>query len=182
MGETQINVEAKLGITGFPRKMFSVKGIWAGSLRLCGGIGTLALFLLMVVTTIDVFSRYVFNYPVPGVFEVDAYLLWTVIFGLPLVLVQRDKRHISVTLLTERFPPGLRKVLEIVSAITLSGLLALLSWRAGVAVYMDWLEHSLIEGVVVMPMWWTRLLIFIGFALFLIQSCIDLGRAIRRKP
>ena len=53
------------------------------------------LFGLMVLTTVDVIGRYIFNWPLRGAFEITELLLLTLIFaGLP--LVSRADEHVTL--------------------------------------------------------------------------------------
>lgn len=183
MGRALKNIASGLGIVfGSAKKFCAERGIWAGLLWLSAGIGILFLFLMMLVTTVDVLARYVLNYPIRGVFEIDSNIFWPAVFALSLGLVQMQKRHVLTQDLVKHFRPAVRRILEIFCLTMFGGLVALLTWKAWVATYMDWTEHNLIEGVVTIPMYWTRFLIFFSFALLLVQVCVDLVEAIRRKP
>lgn len=65
--------------------------------KLLGTLTAALLFVLMMVTVIDVGGRYFFGKPVPGSAEIGAILLALIVFGaFPLVSLHR--RHITVDL------------------------------------------------------------------------------------
>ena len=63
--------------------------------RALGLIAGAVLFVMMMLTTVDVFGRYVLNKPVAGAFEVTEMMLAALIYcGLPLVSQRRE--HIVI--------------------------------------------------------------------------------------
>ncbi len=63
--------------------------------RLLGPIVALSLFLMMALTFVGVFARYLFNHPIAGDAEIQAFLLgFTVFAAIP--IVTRHQRHISI--------------------------------------------------------------------------------------
>jgi TRAP-type C4-dicarboxylate transport system permease small subunit len=101
-----------------------------GLLEICGAV---ILMFLMLLTSVDVVGRYVFNVPARGAFELTELTLAILIFaGLP--LVSRHQEHVVVDLLEQRMPPGFRRVMDraanLVSAAALVGLAYLLAVKA----------------------------------------------------
>ncbi len=91
------------------------------------------LFVLMLLTVVDVIDRYVFNKPLGGGFELTEMMLAALIFcGLPLVSKRRE--HIVIDtfdpLMSGRVKRGLDVAADIVCAATLAGLGWLLFRRA----------------------------------------------------
>lgn len=111
------------------------------------------LFILMVLTTLDVIGRYFFSKPLPGAFELTELLMVLVIFGaLPIVTAQR--RHIVVDILDFIFPERTRRVrhfvTNVLSAATLVATLPHL-WTKVVAM-LGYGEVTGILGIPVVPM------------------------------
>ena len=91
------------------------------------------LFLMMLITAVDVVGRYVFNTPLPGGFEVTELLLAALIYcGLP--LVSRRREHIVIDTFDPYFSPRLKRALdmiaEVICALTLAGVGYLIFKRA----------------------------------------------------
>ena len=99
------------------------------------------LFLMMMITAVDVIGRYVFNKPLAGGFEITEMLLAALIYcGLPLVSQRRE--HIVIDtfdpLMSARVKRALDVVAEIVCSLTLGGIGYLIFRRAArVAEYGD---------------------------------------------
>ena len=106
-----------------------------------GATSGTVLFLMMMITAVDVVGRYVFNKPLNGGFEVTEMLLAALIYcGLPLVSQRRE--HIVIDtfdpLMSARVKRALDVVAEIVCSLTLGGIGYLIFRRAArVAEYGD---------------------------------------------
>ena len=109
--------------------------------RALGVTSAVVLFLMMMITAVDVIGRYVFNKPLAGGFEITEMLLAALIYcGLPLVSQRRE--HIVIDtfdpLMSARVKRALDVVAEIVCSITLGGIGYLIFRRAArVAEYGD---------------------------------------------
>ncbi len=99
------------------------------------------LFILMLLTAVDVIGRYVFNKPLAGGFELTEMMLAALIFcGLPLVSKRRE--HIVIdafdTFMSKRVKRGLDVIADLVCFLTLAGIGYLIFGRAArVADYGD---------------------------------------------
>lgn len=88
----------------------------------------MVLFGLMMVTTVDVISRYMFNWPLRGAFEITELLLLALIFaGLP--LASRSGEHVTLDFIDRLFAPEgrslLRRLIDLVCGVIILGL----AWR-----------------------------------------------------
>lgn len=93
-----------------------------------GVMVVLLLLAMMLVTTVDVFGRYLLSRPLPGAFEITEIMLAMVIFiALPLVCLKEE--HVAVTLITERFRPRLRNLHAAVVSILCAAILLIVAWR-----------------------------------------------------
>lgn len=94
-------------------------------------IGGMLVAILVSVTCLAVFMRYVMNQPIGWTEEISALLMiWIVMLGA--VTCEWQKRHLTIDLLVDALPRGAQKLLSIVvglvSIATLSGI-AWLAWR-----------------------------------------------------
>jgi len=108
---------------------------------LLGAISGTVLFVMMMITAIDVAGRYVFSKPLAGGFELTEMMLAALIYcGLPLVSKRRE--HIVIDtfdyLMSRGVKRGLDMAAEVLCSATLFGLAWLVFGRAGrVASYGD---------------------------------------------
>jgi TRAP-type C4-dicarboxylate transport system permease small subunit len=109
--------------------------------RALGVTSAVVLFLMMMITAVDVAGRYLFNKPIAGGFELTEILLAALIYcGLPLVSARRE--HIVIDtfdpLFSRQLKRGLDMVAEVVCAVALAGVGLLIFIRANrVAEYGD---------------------------------------------
>jgi TRAP-type C4-dicarboxylate transport system permease small subunit len=109
--------------------------------RSLGVTSAVVLFLMMIITAVDVGGRYLLNKPIPGGFELTEILLAALIYcGLPLVSARRE--HIVIDTFDPLFSQGVKRVLdmlaEVICAIALAGVGWLIFLRANrVAEYGD---------------------------------------------
>jgi TRAP-type C4-dicarboxylate transport system permease small subunit len=97
---------------------------------LLGVAASTILLAMMLLTTVDVVARYVFNRPLRGAFEVTELLLLVLIFaGLPLVSFTNEHAVMDFIdrVLGRRALRGLQAGVEVVSAL-LMVFLAWLTW------------------------------------------------------
>jgi TRAP-type C4-dicarboxylate transport system permease small subunit len=116
-------------------------------------VSALSLLIMMVITAIDVFGRWLFAKPLYGAYELVGTLL--IIAGpFAMAITQIDKRHISINLVVDLLPLGLQRVLHSISLLldffiygTITvGLLVLshIYWQRGAGAVSDELGFRLI--------------------------------------
>lgn len=90
-------------------------------------VGGAALLLLVLLATGNVALR-LFRVPFGGTYEVVAFLGAVVIAGA-LGHTQKKKDHIVVEILSERFPPAVKRVLDGASYAVSAALFTVVTWR-----------------------------------------------------
>ena len=96
--------------------------------RLLGLASAVPLALIVVLTFVDVFARYVFSRPVQGATEIIQFAMALTVF-VALPLVTRHHEHVAVGLLEARLQHAFgRSVPWSCDAISLAALL-LIAWR-----------------------------------------------------
>jgi len=166
------------GAASVLRHLLSFEGL----LSLLNSVGTLWIFVLMVVIGIDVIGRTAFNSPLPGVLELVRLSIVGIVFiqlGHTLRAGRITRADHLITMLQQRWPRlgfGLQGLFELAGAGIFIVLfhaslpLFLRSWASG--------EYAGIEGYVTYPIWPVRLIILIGCVCaglqFLLFSCRDL--------
>jgi TRAP-type C4-dicarboxylate transport system permease small subunit len=108
------------------------RGATAARLRVAletvlGIVAGTVLFILMMLTTIDVVGRYVFNRPLLGAFEVTEMMLAALIYcGLPLVSQRRE--HIVIDTFDHFMARGFKRTLDVLAEVICSASLFGLAW------------------------------------------------------
>ena len=103
-----------------------------------GIAASLILFLMMLLTFVDVVARYLFNFPLRGGFEVTELMLLVLIFaGLP--LVSHADEHVTMDFIDRVLPEAGRRVLVRVVHAICAAVMFFLTWQV-------WIKAGKIAG------------------------------------
>lgn len=87
-----------------------------------------ALFLMMLITFLDVIGRYLINRPLPGSADLVQYLMVVFIFlVLPMVTLRNE--HISISLVDSVLGPRARRVQRIIVSLISAAIFGVLAAR-----------------------------------------------------
>jgi TRAP-type C4-dicarboxylate transport system permease small subunit len=119
--------------------------------RIEKALDAVLVFMMIVMAgsvVLQVTSRYVFNNPTSWSEELARYLfVWITFLGAAVVI--RKRRHVDVTVLTDRLPPSAAKVVYLVSDVAVLFMLGALTWAgAGLAI----MAHRQLSAAMDLPM------------------------------
>lgn len=101
--------------------------------RLSKAIGASALFLVMAIVFVSVIARYLFGYVIPDAYDLPRMFLGILIFwGIALAVAEGTM--IKVDFVYENLGPRGRRFLDFLSSVIVLIVVAVIGWRAGVAV------------------------------------------------
>jgi TRAP-type C4-dicarboxylate transport system permease small subunit len=89
---------------------------------------TVVMFAMMVLVTVDVAGRALFNAPVRGSFEILTFLLAILVFA-SLPLVTWEEKHITVSLFDRWIPAPVRRALDVVLSVLSTLVVAAITYR-----------------------------------------------------
>ena len=96
------------------------------------------LFLMMLLTFVDVVARYLFNFPLRGGFEITELMLLVLIFaGLP--LVSHSDEHVTMDFIDRIVPDGARLLVVRVVHGVCAAVMFFLTWQV-------WIKAGKIAG------------------------------------
>ena len=96
-------------------------------LRALAVVAGIVLFVLMMLTALDVVGRYLLNRPLPGAFEITEMMLAALIYcGLPLVSARRE--HIVIDTFDPYMPRPMKRGLDMLAEILCSASLFGMAW------------------------------------------------------
>lgn len=93
-----------------------------------GSIGGLLLLIMMGLTAFDVAGRYLLSAPIRGASELTGLLLCAIIF-IGLVPVSMQNSHVTVDLLTDRFPQQVKPLRMFLTGLLSGVVLCVVGWR-----------------------------------------------------
>ncbi|GEM_PF-731605 len=92
------------------------------------GLSILAVVAMMVQVSLDVVSKYLFNFPIPLTLEAVSHFYMVALIFLPLGFVTRKRGHIGVDLFTQRLTASRRALFDAFGCVLGVVYLALLVW------------------------------------------------------
>jgi C4-dicarboxylate transporter DctM subunit len=132
--------------------------------RVCAVISGGFILLMMLLTTLDVFLRYVFNSPLKGNYELQPMLLIGVVY-LATSSVQARRAHISLDLLFSRLSKANQLALQLFGDIVFLTFAAMVAWRFSLVTWKAWVIKDYFMGMVSFPLWPPYLIITLGTGL-----------------
>lgn len=133
------------------------------------------LWVMVFWGAAHVVGRYLFASPIAGTGEVSQLLMAGVAL-LCLGYVQSVKGHISVDILTTRYPPRVQKILSLVGLLLAIVVFALIAWRSTL-IAIDMLERGrTLASFPTIPVWPFRLMVPFGASILCLESIIQVIR------
>jgi tripartite ATP-independent transporter DctM subunit len=110
-------------------------------------IGVSVFFLMVCLTFIDVFMRYIFNRPILGSKEITELMLVLVV-SLAIAYTYSERRHVSVEVVTSRLSAKARLVMDTVTTLISAVVFGIMVWRTSVQFLFFFNTHR-IHGLAV---------------------------------
>ena len=143
--------------------------------RFIGGVGAWFLIPLMIITTVDVVSRDVFNHPIPGTVELSQYML-AVFVLLGLAYSQQVKAHVAVSLFISRLSRPVQLSLNILSAVLCLFISFIIAWQGLVV----GIEEKTVSDMLRVPQYPFRLLVAVAAFLMCLELLMDVGDSLKK--
>lgn len=119
--------------------------------RVLSGVACLALFAMMIVTFVDVVGRYFFASPLPAGYELVSLIMPLIIFcALPAVNLRGG--HVTIDLLDNLIPAGVRRLQHRVVSLASAAVLGVITWRLAVLSFSHH-EFDAVTDELFLPLW-----------------------------
>ena len=142
-------------------------------------VAVLLLLPMMFLVTADVIGRYIFNSPIPAVFEINSYFIMVLVVFFPLAYVQSKKEHIFITLFTDWMSERLKALLETVSVLIGFASFGFIGFYSMQRAILATKVREYISGIIDIPIWLSKWIIPIGCLAFCIELLLN---ALERLP
>jgi TRAP-type C4-dicarboxylate transport system permease small subunit len=134
----------------------------------------LAFAAATLATLTDIFLRYIFGKPILGVIELNECLMPAIVF-MGLAATQKYRGHIRVTLMLKRLQPRFREVLDLLAyvlGLVFIFIMAIVTWQDALHAYQR--RESVMVGMDILPIWWSKFFVPIGLWAFSLQYLSDI--------
>ncbi|MPZ61013.1 MAG: TRAP transporter small permease subunit [Propionibacteriales bacterium] len=132
-----------------------------------------AIIVSMLASTFDVIGIKLFGQPLGGAVEGASNLMPLIVF-VSLAYVQRNRQHIRVEILYARLSVRARAVMDIVTAVVVTGFFILLAWQLWGAFQTSFDIREAAATTVRLPIWPIKGLIVLGCVVMIAQMLVDL--------
>lgn len=134
-----------------------------------GKIVCYLVFIIMIITALDVTARYVFNHPLLWGWLTNRLLFGVfIIFAGVYTLCKGE--HIRIEILYDHFPPKVKNIARWISLAAMLSFLGVLVWQTS---WMGWnslMNNEKAAGAFRIPLYPFKLLIPVVAALFFLQA------------
>ena len=148
--------------------------------KLLSYAGALVLFALMLLTTMDVAGRYLFNMPLMGVFEVTEFMMVCLVF-CSLAYTQSKKAHVAVDILIGQMSKKKQRMIDIVNYGISVIILALITWKS-IERGFEVMATKEISGTLQIPVFPFLFVVGLGSAALCIEFLKDMINRLRENP
>jgi|HigsolmetaAR203D_1030402.scaffolds.fasta_scaffold01682_9 TRAP-type C4-dicarboxylate transport system permease small subunit len=143
-------------------------------------ISCISMFGVMVLVTIDVLLRNLFNRPIIGVFEiVSISLIGIIVFGFS--YVQSTREHIIIEVFTQKLPMRYQNVLNVCGCLIGLFVFGILAWLSVDYTISSYQNREYTMGLLRIPLWPSKLLMAIGMVVFSVRLLLDTLQMLSRR-
>src|SRR5690606_21252291 len=144
-------------------------------------LSCLALFVLMVLISVDVAGRYIFNSPIEGVYEiVELYLMPMIVF-LGFGLLQRIGGHVRILLIFEHFNEKTKRLLDVIFLASALAVFGVATVAAGYLAVDHLLAGRMEGGPIPLPLGPSWAIVVLGLGLFCLRLAVQLALCLLGK-
>lgn len=167
--------KTRSGTTGW-RAVFERVDGYVGTLgRVMSVGGAASACLIMVVMTVDVAYRNMFNQSIPGTFEVVEVALVLAVF-LGMATAERTGNAVRVTLFTRMLSNRVAAYVRIFGLLVSLGIVAWFAYASIDKAMGSFAVGEYKRGIISFPLWPGRAVIALGFSLLAIELTMGLLR------
>jgi len=145
-------------------------------------IGQFILVLMVLITVVDVFLRYVLNRPILGSYELTQFMMAILVFA-SVGYTMTVKGHVIVDLATTRLSQRAQALIECITSLLGAILFAIVTWRNVLQAGIAWRRHDVSAELFITTSPFI-LFVAVGIAVLslvlVVQFIQSLAKAIRR--
>lgn len=114
--------------------------------KLLGIVAGLSLFAMMVLVLMQIFYRYCLEIPLPQSQELAIFaMVYVTMFGCAMAV--RNKTHVAVNFLVDRYPAHIAEVLRFVAYIITIAFFVLLCWEGCILAMKSMTQKATATGI-----------------------------------
>ena len=155
---------------------------WIDNFAAAGGyVSALFMVLIVILITVEIFLRTVFNFSTLIADEYSAYFFVAVVM-LGLALTLRDEAHIRITLIRPRLSPNGLRIIDILVVLIAVALCSFALYHSAIMVYDTYTLEMTADSISETPIYLPQIVIPIGFLMFELQLIAIFLRRLISSP
>jgi TRAP-type mannitol/chloroaromatic compound transport system permease small subunit len=140
-----------------------------------GRVVSLLIFVIMIITTVEVVSRYVFNYPTMWVWPINKQLFGLFILFAGIYTMHKDD-HIRVEIIYDLFSPRTRSIARYIALACFIIFMIALIIQGSRMGWNAWAAKETLSGAFRFPVYPLKILIPVAAFLFLLEGIVVFSR------
>lgn len=136
---------------------------------------SLLIFLMMVITTVEVVGRYVFNHPTSWAWPLNRQLFGVFILFAGIYTMSKED-HIKVEIFYDHFSPKMKKIARWIAMATFLCFMIALVLQGSRMGWNSLIVREKLTGAFPIPLYPLKLLIPIAAFLFLLEGIVVFSR------
>ncbi|MBI5969181.1 MAG: TRAP transporter small permease [Deltaproteobacteria bacterium] len=143
------------------------------------------VFIMIFPTSVDVILRYLFNAPLPEIFQLTEFMMVGVVY-LAISYVQALKDHIKIEIVTSWLPKKAQEALDLFGYLVGLFIFSIIAWQSGRQAWEAWVTQDYTMGIVQFPVWPAKSILPLGVGLLCLRLILDImigfQRLLRAAP
>jgi TRAP-type C4-dicarboxylate transport system permease small subunit len=139
------------------------------------------VFVMIFPTTLDVILRYIFNSPLPDIFQLTEFMMVGLVY-LAIAYVQSIKDHIKIEVVTARLPQKIRDGLDLFGYVVGLLIFGMITWQSGRLAWAAWVNEDYTMGIIHFPLWPAKTILPIGTCLLCLRLILDILSGFTKFP
>ena len=135
-------------------------------------VGAFFLLIMMLLTTVDVMGRYLFNHPILGVFELTKFMMVFIVFW-SLAYTELKKGHVRVDIFTSRLSQKWQKYINIFNYLLSFIIWGLIAWKSAERGF-ELIANKECSGTLQIPIYPFLFVVLIGSVILCLEFLKDI--------
>jgi tripartite ATP-independent transporter DctM subunit len=141
--------------------------------KISSGISAAVITFAMLLTTVDVVLRYVFNSPLPGVYTLCEMMMIGAVYPA-VAYVQQKRGHVRVDVIIDRLQGNPRAAFELATLFLALVAFGMMCWQSGLLAWGAWISGDYDMGEIHYPFWPAKTLMTFGLGLLCLRLVTDI--------
>ena len=160
-------------------KMNRVMAVFTGFSRSANIVSEIATVALMILIAREVIWRYILNRPSIFSVEISEYIMIFITFMCAGWVLHKNA-HVSMTVLTDRFPVRVRVILDIVTSLLTMGVCCVIIWKGALSAVIAFAGNYRSASLIQFPLWISYSFIPLGMTILFLQYIVRIRENILR--